>query len=156
MGNGPPKCKDGRRKAAGGFTLIEIVIVLSIVMIVASVTIPNLLRSRIQANESATVGNIRAVNSAQVSFNADTGRYATDLADLVTATPAYLNHDFLNAPLHGYLFVFGGDETFYTLNANAVEYGVTGARGFYTDASGVIRKEHMADADENSPVLHDQ
>lgn len=152
----PPDIRIVRREAGGGFTLIEVMIAITIIMILATVTIPNLLRSRVQANESATIGNIRAITSAQVSFNSDKGRYAIDIADLVTASPAYLNHDFLKEPLHGYLFFFGGDENFYTLNANAVEYGVTGVRGFYTDASGVIRAEHMADADENSPVLQDR
>ena len=52
-----------------GFSLIELLIVVAIILIIAAIAIPNLLRARISANESAAVGALRTLNTAQVSYN---------------------------------------------------------------------------------------
>ena len=133
-------------KTKNGFTLIELMIVVGIIAIIAAIAIPNLLRSRIQTNESAAIQNLRTVMGAQTAYSATNYTFATDFADLTSATPSFLAGDW--DPAHGGdLFVLGGDADNFTLNANAKEYGVTGNHGFYTDASGVIRFAVMGDAD---------
>ena len=52
-----------------GFSLIELLIVVAIILIIAAIAIPNLLRSRIAANESSAVGSIRTINTAQVTYS---------------------------------------------------------------------------------------
>ncbi len=52
-----------------GFSLIELLIVVAIILIIASIAIPNLLRARMSANEASAVGAVRAVNTAQISYN---------------------------------------------------------------------------------------
>ena len=52
-----------------GFSLIELLIVVAIILIIAAIAIPNLLRARISANESAAVGALRTLNTAQISYN---------------------------------------------------------------------------------------
>src|SRR5512146_3135395 len=52
-----------------GFSLIELLIVVAIILIIAAIAIPNLLRSRIAANESSAVGSMRTINTAQVTYN---------------------------------------------------------------------------------------
>jgi type IV pilus assembly protein PilA len=52
-----------------GFSLIELLIVVAIILIIAAIAIPNLLRARIAANESAAAGAVRTVNTAEISFN---------------------------------------------------------------------------------------
>src|SRR5271155_3077528 len=52
-----------------GFSLIELLIVVAIILIIAAIAIPNLLKARIAANESSAVGTLRTVNTAQISFN---------------------------------------------------------------------------------------
>ncbi len=141
------------RPAREGFTMIELMIVLAVITIIAAISVPNLLRSRIQANEAATVQNLRAILSAQGAHHSAHNEYATEMGQLVTATPPFLDHDFLAEPLNGYLISFGGDSNNYTINANAVTWGVTGNRGFFMDASGVIRVSYGEPADENSPPL---
>ncbi len=75
------------------------------------------------------------------------------MEDLTNATPPFVDHDFLQEPLNGYLYEFGGDEINYTLNADAAQWGVTGNRGFFTDASGVIRYNYGGRADDESTPL---
>src|SRR6202165_718429 len=51
-----------------GFSLIELLIVVAIILIIAAIAIPNLLRARIAANESSAVSSVRTVNTAQVTY----------------------------------------------------------------------------------------
>jgi len=136
-------------KKTSGFTLIELMIVVAIIAIIAAIAIPNLLRSRMQSNESAAIGNLRTIVGAEVAYHAANYSYTTDFADLTGATPSFLDGDWATAK-SGYNFVLGGAAQNFTANANAVEYGVTGGKGFYTDASGVIRYADGADADATS------
>jgi prepilin-type N-terminal cleavage/methylation domain-containing protein len=65
--------KPGRRTA--GFTLIEVLIVVAIIGIIAAIAIPSLVRARVSANESATIGDIRTLISAEAAYHAATGGY---------------------------------------------------------------------------------
>src|SRR5258706_7023812 len=67
-----------------GFSLIELLIVVAIILIIAAIAIPNLLRARIAANESSAVSSVRTVNTAEVSYNSayPTVGYSASLAEL--------------------------------------------------------------------------
>ena len=129
-----------------GFTLIELMIVVAIIAIIAAIAIPNLLRSRMQSNESSAIGNLRTIVGAEVAYHAANSTYTASFTDLTGATPSYLEGDWA-VTKSGYNFVLGGTAANFNANANAEEYGVTGNRGFFTDASGVIRFAQGADAD---------
>lgn len=132
-----------------GFTLIELMIVVAIIAIIAAIAIPNLLRSRMQSNESSAVGNLRTIVGAEVAYHAANYQYAGDFASLTGSTPTYLDGNWDNTK-SGYDFTLAGDATNFTANADPASIGVTGNKGFYTDSSGVIRFAEGAAADESS------
>src|SRR5712691_7067571 len=78
-----------------GFTLIELLIVIAIILIIAAIAIPNLLHSRIAANEASAVSSIRSINSAEVSYHSayPTHGYAAQLSDLGGPTPCNSSPD---------------------------------------------------------------
>jgi len=142
-----------------GFSLIELLIVVAIILIIAAIAIPNLLRSRIAANESSAVGSLRTINTSEVTYASTfpTAGFAPDLFTLgpggatcagATSTNACLLDNVLGCPTansacnkSGYSFAIttsGAAPVFYQTNANPISLQ-TGTRYFYSDASGVLR-----------------
>jgi type IV pilus assembly protein PilA len=139
-------------KQQNGFSLIELLIVVTIILIIVAIAIPNLLRSKIAANEAAAVGSLRALNSACINYSSTWGTgFPLALSRLgpgkpATAAAADLVDSVLAAGTKsGYKLIYvsaapkGGSIATYTLNANPVKPNVTGARYFFTDQTAVIR-----------------
>jgi len=143
-----------------GFSLIELLIVVAIILIIAAIAIPNLLRSKIAANEASAVGSVRTINTAQVTYSSSWGTgYATALGVLGGASPctaaaatACLIDPILTAGTKsGYTFttvatlqqgtVFNGFE----VAGNPATRGTTGQRSFCSDQTGVIKFDPAAD-----------
>jgi prepilin-type N-terminal cleavage/methylation domain-containing protein len=143
------------RNKQKGFSLIELLIVVAIILIIAAIAIPNLLRSKMAANEASAVGSLRTLNTACVTFSTTYGGYPGSLlimggegtSTLPTSTSAELIDNVLQTGTKtGYSFVFSaatadaaGNIDSYIINAAPITPGVTGIRYFYTDQTGVIR-----------------
>ena len=153
------------KKNQKGFSLIELLIVVAIILIIAAIAIPNLLRSRMAANEASAVGSLRTINTACVTYSTtypSTG-YPGALTNLApstaaTSTSADLIDSVLSAGTKsGYTFAFTGGtgtpSTGYTVQANPVSRGTSGQRGFYTDQSGVIRANSTTSATSSDSPL---
>jgi type IV pilus assembly protein PilA len=153
------------KKNQKGFSLIELLIVVAIILIIAAIAIPNLLRSRMAANEASAVGSLRTINTAAVTYSSTypSSGYPSSLAHLGTSGAATsASADLIDSVLSsstksGYSFAFTGDgatpSNGYTIQANPVNRGTSGQRGFYTDQSGVIRNDPSASATSASTPL---
>ena len=136
-----------------GFTLIELLIVVAIILIIAAIAIPNLLRSRMAANEASAVGACRTYNTAMITYSSTYPSigFAASFTNLgppsgtgtPTSTSAGLVDNVLggsSAPTKaGYNFTLTQTANTYGINAGPQTPGSTGVRYFYTDQSGVIR-----------------
>jgi type IV pilus assembly protein PilA len=151
-----------------GFSLIELLIVVAIILIIAAIAIPNLLRARIAANESSAVSSIRTMNTAQVTYQSTypTVGYAATIPSLgpgavgavcPAAGPTSTNACLMDSVLSnattagnaksGYYFALGtvaatGNANLnvgYTVGAAAASFNQTGVRGFCSNEDGVIR-----------------
>jgi len=139
-------------KNNSGFTLIELMIVVEIIAIVVAIVIPDYMRARIQTNETVAVKSLRTILDAQVSYNSAHLVYATNYAELSSGDPPFLDPGF-QPVRNGYQYTVAGEPYFFTALATPVEFGDTGWRGFYIDATGVIRSQLGAPANAESPPL---
>jgi type IV pilus assembly protein PilA len=139
-----------------GFSLIELLIVVAIILIIAAIAIPNLLRSKMAANEASAVASLRTYNTSIVAYETT---YATapttNLSELgPSTTPSSTSADLVDSLLgiaapvksgYGFTYTAGGaaangSVSTYTILAVPTTQNVTGQRQFFTDQSGVIRQ----------------
>jgi prepilin-type N-terminal cleavage/methylation domain-containing protein len=168
------------RTKAQGFSLIELLIVVAIILIIAAIAIPNLLRARIAANEASAASGMRTIATAQITYKStfQTG-YADSLSKLGPASSGCVGSggnstnscliDWVvagadTAPKSGYIYNVAvgssGDNESFVTSAYANTWNRTGVRTFCTTEDNVVRvhfptaQDHSASASEcTNPTL---
>lgn len=139
-----------------GFTLAEIMIVVAIVILLVTLAVPNILRSRVIANEGTALGNLRAINNACQLYSINNQSYPAGLSDLVepTSNPAYIDSVLATGQKQGYAFIYTlVSLDSFTVNANPLATGLLKGRYFYLDESGIVRGNSSGPAGPNDQIV---
>jgi type IV pilus assembly protein PilA len=157
------------KKNTKGFSLIELLIVVAIILIIAAIAIPNLLRSRIAANQASAVGSLRTLNTSEVTytstFNVGFSPTLAYLApDPTGNSPSSTAAGLIDSVLalgtkSGYSFAYSPGPTDSSARINTYSFTAvpltssTGTNYYYTDQSGVIRQNSTTTASSlDSPI----
>jgi prepilin-type N-terminal cleavage/methylation domain-containing protein len=164
------------KKSSKGFSLIELLIVVAIILIIAAIAIPNLLRSRIAANQASAVGSLRTLNTAEITYSStynqgftltlgylapmpSAGNPVSTAAGLIDSVLSGGTPAAMSSNKSGYTFTYSpgptdttGHVNMYYFNASPINSS-TGTNYYYTDESGVIRQNSTTVAQStDSPI----
>lgn len=144
-----------------GFSLIELLIVVAVILIIVAIAIPNFVQSKMRANEASAVANLRNITTAEVIYSTTYAiGFSPDLPSLggpgttVSQTNAELIDEVLSSgKKSGYQFTYAvlttdasGNATSYSVNADPLVSNYTGMRHFYADQTAVIRENDSVPA----------
>ncbi len=154
-----------------GFSLIELLIVVAIILIIAAIAIPNLLRARIAANESSAASIVRTLNTAEVSYvtSYPSVGYSLALANLggdpticgstgsgpVSGSACLIDNSLATAGAagkSGYLFVEAGTIGTYLVTAVPLAAGSSGVNSFCSAEDAVVHKDSGGTAATDGPT----
>lgn len=123
----------------GGANVGNFMIVVAVVALLAAIAIPNLLRAKISANDALAQGTLRAFAVASETYaKANVGYYPNSINDLTNATPAYLNRDYCDQNISGYIYTCIFDESGYQITATPVTVGTSGTTTFTITTGGIM------------------
>ncbi len=139
-----------------GFSLIELLVVVAVLLVIAAIAIPNYLRSKLRANEASAVSSMRVITTAETTYSTSYGTGFAPLANLGGADPctasantACLIDSSLTsgvksgysfaAPIPGALGTTSAPNTSYQVHGDPLSRGNSGTNSFFVDESGVVR-----------------
>ena len=145
-----------------GFSLIELMIVIAIILIIATIALPKLNRAKMYAHETAAIKTLQTIHTAQTQYQSQFGRFAVSLTELgppQSGQPGPQSADLIDNNLatgekSGYKFTVTGNQSGYVISAVPVAYNSTGSRTFYSDQTMQIRQNFGPEpATAQSPEL---
>jgi type IV pilus assembly protein PilA len=153
-----------RRARQRGFSLIELLIVIAIILIILSIALPQMSKSRMNAQEMAAIREVQTINQAQIQYQSQFGQFATSLSQLgppATAGGAegpeaanLIPGSLASGSASGYNFTITPTPQGYAVTAVPKQFGSTGRRTFYSDQTGITRQNWTQEpATASSPEL---
>src|SRR6478752_3538188 len=145
-----------------GFSLIELLIVIAIILIIITIALPKFSSAQRYAKETSALGAIRTIHTMQVQYYSQYGKYATSLTELgppTSGAPSPAAADLIDSTLAsgekgGYRFLLSANSGRYIINAAPVTVRVSGSRTVYSDQSIVVRQNlGQEPATSNSPEM---
>jgi type IV pilus assembly protein PilA len=145
-----------------GFSLVELLVAIAIILIIVSIAIPVLKTAQLNAKETAVIKEVQTIYQAQTQYASQFGKYAASLTELgpprqgaSSPQAAFLiPHSLAKGEKDGYVFSLALVESGFHVNANPKAFGDTGRRTFYLDQNGIVHKNWSREpADESSPEI---
>ena len=139
-----------RRRRSRGFSLIELLIVIAIILIIITIAVPKYNNTQRFMRETAAIAAIQTIHKMEVQYQSQYGKYATSLAELgppasgadSAAAANLIGNDLAQGEKQGYKFTLTATPGGYIINASPLAFGTGGNRTFYSDQSMVIRENN--------------
>ncbi len=145
-----------RNRMRRGFTLVEIVIVIALMVILTTLATVNIMRSHVVAIEGIAIANVKILSNACQMYHLDNGSFPENLLSLNMSIPPYVDASLASGTKQRYKFTYLRnltDTDRFTLNADPTSSGLLKGRYFYTDESGIIRANPEQPAGPNDPIV---
>jgi type IV pilus assembly protein PilA len=148
-----PNCHR-RRRQQRGFSLVELLIVIAIILIILSIALPQMSKSRMHAQEMAAIKTLQTINTTEIQYQSQFGKFATAIAQLGPAptgggegpeAAGLISGTLASGTSSGYNFTVTQTPGGYAVSAMPKTFGSTGRRTFYTDQTGIIRENWSQD-----------
>jgi len=139
-----------------GFTLVEIMIVVAIVMVLITLAVPNILRSRVVTNEAAALANLTTITNACQVYYSGKRAYPGTLMDLTepVSSPPYIDSVLASGTKQGYQYIYElVNDDHFTLNANPTSGSILKGRYFYTDEGSIVHARNGAQAGPDDEIV---
>jgi len=172
MGAGPyypPPAQTSNKTVLIIVAAIVLVMAIPVVLIVAAIAIPNLIRAKMSANQSSAVASLRTLDTTLIQYQSTYGHYPESIAQLGPPLPngsvsedhaGLIDGVLASRMKSGYTFTYESvpkqqpsDTDGFTIHADPIQYDRTGLTHFFSDQTGVIRMDTRKPADAESPPL---
>jgi len=150
------------QRSQHGFSLIELLVVITIILIIVSIAIPALQNAQLNMRETAVIKEVQTIAQAETQYASQFGKYAPTLLELgppvagVSGPQAafLIPRSLAKGEKDGYVFTLAVADSGYQVHANPKTFGSTGRRTFYLDQNGIVHQNWSREpATDNSPEI---